>query len=158
VSAMPRFGLRSLLILFAFAAVALTALARPSVYWSIPLPAVALILFVWGVSRAVSIPAERVFWLSFMAGLLSYGVTFVALRVLFFIHHGRYEFWSEYFFDDILWHKFHDPIDTSTIINEYTELDFTSFIIWLNITVAVMLSAVAAYVVQFLFRVKNQRC
>src|SRR4051794_23098778 len=80
---MPRFRLRSLLILIAFAAVILAALARPSTYWAVSLPVVAVVLCVCGVCRAVLLPTERAFWLSFLAGLFAYGLTVIGARTFF---------------------------------------------------------------------------
>jgi hypothetical protein len=69
---------------------ALTALCRPSVYWAVFMPVIVMMLSVFGMCRAVSLPSKRVFWSSFLAGLWAYGASVVAIRILFKI-------WSENF-------------------------------------------------------------
>jgi hypothetical protein len=157
VSAMPRFRLRSLLILFALAAVVLTALARPSLYWAAPLPVVALVICVYGVCRAVLLPTERAFWLSFLAGLFAYGATVIGVR-LFFFSYGDWDDKTERFAEATAWQLLHGEVPWSfQFSNVYMPHDYISFVLWLHFAFAILLSAVAAYAVQLLIRVRDQR-
>src|SRR4051812_23677418 len=103
---MPRFRLRSLLILIAFAAVILAALARPSTYWAVSLPVVAVVLCVCGVCRAVLLPTERAFWLSFLAGLFAYGSTVIGARTFFSLYSNADDPMSS-FVEQTTWQTLH---------------------------------------------------
>jgi hypothetical protein len=154
---MPRFRLRSLLILIAVAALVLAALARPSLYWAAPLPVVALVICVYGVCRAVLLPTERAFWLSFLAGLCAYGATVIGVR-LFFFSFGGWDQKEERFGEATAWQLLHGDVPwIFDFKNVYMLHDYVSFVLWLHFAFSILLSAITAYVVQFLTRVRDQR-
>jgi hypothetical protein len=159
-SAMPRFRLRSLLLLIAFTAMALTALSRPSLYWAIFMPVIVMMLSVFGMCRAVSLPSKRVFWSSFLAGLFAYGASVVAIRILFKI-------WSENFdwtpqlesWEEFAWQALHGEsprVNLDLLPSGYTILDLLSFIVCLHVTIGISLSAIAAFIAERLTRVRDQ--
>jgi hypothetical protein len=146
---MPRYQLRNLLILIAFAAVVLTALARPSIYWATPLPLIALAVCVYGVCRAVLRPTQRAFWLSFLAGLFAYGATVIGVR-LFFFSYGDWDDKTERFVEATAWQLLHGEVPWSfRFTNVYMPHDYVCFVLWLHFAFAILLSALAAYTVQY---------
>ena len=154
---MPRFRLRSLLMLIAVSALVLAALARPSIYWAAPLPVVALVLCVHGVCRAVLLPTERAFWLSFLAGLFAYGATVIGVR-LFFFSYGDWDDKTERVAEATVWELLHGEVPWSFNFNNvYMPHEYVSFVLCLHFAFAILLSAITAYVVQFLTRVRDQR-
>jgi hypothetical protein len=154
---MPHFRLRSLLILIAVAAVVLAALARPSLYWAAPLPVVALVICVYGVCRAVLLPTEREFWLSFLAGLFAYGATVIGVRFFFSLYPHAQDPTSS-FVEETAWQTLHGETSWSfQMSNVYLPQDYVSFVLWLHFAFAILLSAITACVVQFLTRVRDQR-
>jgi len=152
---MLQFRLRNLLILIGVYAVALNALAYPSIYWIILLPVVALLLCAFGVSRAVTLPSERVFWLSFLAGLLGYGLTIVGIRVFVFImSYGSWDPAQNHFVEAKAWTALHGEAPrVNSIINGHSIFDLISFIICLHASIALLLSLVTACIAESLRRV-----
>jgi uncharacterized membrane protein len=150
VSAMPRFQLRSLLTFITFIAVAMCALVRPSVYWSIAMPAFAAVLCVFGVYRAFVSPRERPLWTSFIAGLFAYGASVMFVRP-FFMYDGRWDVWQNSFGEPV-WKLLHGGVPRTTIIiNGNSFVEFASFVISLHCILAVLVSLTAAVVFQFCF-------
>lgn len=155
---MPRFQLRRLLILIAVAAVVLAALARPSLYWASLLPVVALALCAYGVCRAVLLPTERAFWLSFLAGLFAYGATVIGVR-LFFFSYGNWDEKYNRVGEATAWEWLHGKVPWSFDFNNvYMPHDYVCFVLWLHFAFAILLSAAAAYAVQLLTRERDQPC
>ena len=156
---MLSFRIRNLLVLMAFAATALAALTRPSVYWSVFLPVAVMVLSVFGVCRAVLLPSKRVFWLSFLAGLFTYGATFIGIRILFKVWTDSD--WSPQieFFEEYAWHALHGEsprVNLDLLDSGYTILDLLSFIVCLHITLGISLSAIAAFVAERLTKGRDQ--
>jgi hypothetical protein len=160
VSAMPRFRLRSLLLLVTFAAMALAALSRPSLCWAIFMPVIVMTLTVFGMCRAVSLPSKRVFWSSFLAGLLAYGASVVGIRILFKI-------WSENFdwtpqlesWEEFAWQALHGEsprVNLDLLPSGYTILDLLSFIVCLHVTIGISLSAIAAFIGERLTKIRHE--
>jgi hypothetical protein len=154
---MPRFRLRSLLIVFALVAVVLTALARPSTYWAVSLPVIASVLCVYGVCRAVVLPTERAFWLSFLAGLFAYSATVIGVHYFFSFYSQAQDPIFE-FVESATWRTLYGETSWSfQMTNIYMPQDYVSFVLWLHFAFAILLSAVAAYGVQLLTRVRDHR-
>jgi hypothetical protein len=136
----------------------MTALARPSIYSSVCLPIVALVLCVLGVYRAVLLPTERAFWLSYLAGMLAYGASLIGVRLFFFVmSYGSWDPAQDRFVETIAWKALHGEVPrTNLIINGYSLFDLISFTICLHVALAMLLSAVTAYVARYVTRVQGQ--
>jgi hypothetical protein len=160
LSAMPRFRLRSLLLLIAFTAMALTALSRPSVYWAVFMPVIVMLLSVFGMCRAVSLPSKRVFWSSFLAGLFAYGASVIGIRILFKIWSENFDWTPQLeFWEESAWHALHGEsprVNLDLLPSGYTILDLLSFIVCLHVTIGITLSAIAAFIGDHLMRDRDQ--
>lgn len=145
-----RFTIHSLLVLTAFVAFAFLPLVTPSVKWALLLPTFGCFLSVYGTSRIVSSPEHgRVFWASFLVGVGVY-IAGVALVGFFCTMRGGFaqiHIWDEYV-GTPLWVAIHgDGAFTSNrsgILNE----DFLSFLAWVHVILAMMISAISAALAQ----------
>jgi hypothetical protein len=155
---MPQFQVRGLLTLIAIVAVILTALCRPSVHWVIGLPIAATILSVAGAIRVALLPQKRTFWIAILAGLTVYGITLTGIWTLLWLMH--YPGWRPntigYFYtvERPFWSALHGEIPQANSVTSqgYQLMDFVSFSIALHVALALLISAIVAFVAQYMMR------
>jgi hypothetical protein len=143
---MPRFRLSSLFIVVAITAVSLAALLRPSVYWSVAMPATMTVLCVFGVHRAIVSAHERAMWTSFIGGLAAYFLGVVFIRP-FFMYDGKWDVWQMYFGAPV-WKLLHGAVPRTSTINGNSLFEFISFLLSLHFICALLVSGFSAYIAQ----------
>jgi len=149
---MPKFTLRSLLVLTALIAVALLSLVKPSVAWLLLLPPLATIFCVYAFVRAVAKPPDQVWWISFLVGVAAFlfMVAYIELEGAI-LGNGPPPAMGTAQLGGLIWQVFHpnSPLPNNSGTNEP---EFASFCISLHMILAVACSAASTFVISRLRR------
>lgn len=145
------FTIRQLLLLTLLAAALFTPLAKPSLWWALLLPTIGSILTTYAISKSTAIgEPSRLFWKTFLGGVVAY--LGLVLFVGFFGGSDvmrRSNVWDDYLGRPAF--KFlHGESAFITNRQGLGDADFTSFLLWLHVVCAVVVSAVACFVVQLI--------
>ena len=141
---MPRFRLSSLFLAMGFAAVAMGALARPSIYWALTVPAAMSLLYVVAIHKCIALPHVRAFWASLVAGQSVYLLLVLVVRQ-FFMYDGSWDVWQVYL-GTPAWKIIHGNVPLTSIINGYSRFDFIGFTVSLHVVCAILISWTAAVI------------
>jgi hypothetical protein len=147
-----RFRISNLLIVMTVVAMAFLPLMTPSVKWALGLPTFACVVSIYVTSRLIA-TAEgwRLFWTAFLIGCAAYLAGVALVSVLSSAHSpfARRSIWDEYVGVPV-WRMIHgESVFTSNrqgVLNE----DFVSFLIWVHVVLAMLLSGIAALLAQLI--------
>jgi hypothetical protein len=152
---MPRFRIKTILLLTVVVAIALLSLVRPSIAWLVILPPLASMGIVFAVIRAIAAPSERIFWTGLVVGVTAYGSCVLFVELISAILGGpqtvsaSIAVWA--------WELIHGaPPNRTGGPGRFSSLEVVSFIVCLYFIVGVLLSVTATLLAQFLMRKQEQ--
>jgi len=148
VSAMPQFRLRSLLMLFALVGVALFLLANPWPLWLVLLPPLLCIASGLAMARANISRRKRIYWSSFLISMIAYGFGAIGIDLVF-MSIGIWPYSLMGNSARVVWLVFNDGVQVPPTF------EYVTFVIYFHLFVAVLISAMTAFVAQSLIGEKD---